>query len=143
MLLILFDTQCESIKWFGAATIADLVPTISTPFVNDEAKREKYLYRVHALQEQSIILISKRIVSESLDVEGLRLHDQECIANRNGISASTSPEASATLITGGWKPGQDPAVLMLTSGSIDGAKLFPAQGKSLYHDTGPKHVFLD
>ncbi|KAL4744740.1 hypothetical protein BDW72DRAFT_187919 [Aspergillus terricola var. indicus] len=145
ILLLHFETQREVIEWFWAATLAGYLPAISTPFVDDTARRRTHLLHLHAQLNQPVVLTSKRLIPEFLGLEELRLYDVESLL---------SPAAKDGLIkcSGFQKLAEDVAVLMLTSGSTGSAKAVPLrhgqlltaiQGKSSHHGTLPGDVFYN
>ncbi|KAL4734113.1 hypothetical protein BDV11DRAFT_209656 [Aspergillus similis] len=145
ILLLHFETQREVIVWFWAATLAGYLPAISTPLVDDTARRKTHLLHLHAQLNQPVVLTSKRLIPEFLGLEELRLHDVESLM---------SPAAREGLIqcSGFQKLAEDVAVLMLTSGSTGSAKAVPLrhgqlltaiQGKSSHHGTRPGDIFYD
>ncbi|PLB33146.1 acetyl-CoA synthetase-like protein [Aspergillus candidus] len=147
IVLLHFDTQLETIEWFWAATLAGLLPAISGSFVHDTAQRIKHLNHLQTLLKQPTILTSEKLLHGFYGAEGLRLRTIESLINK----VSNSPADTGT-IPGTTKCADDPAVLMLTSGSTGSAKAVPLlhgqlltaiQGKSTHHLTQPGDVFLN
>ena len=145
IILLHFDTQREVIEWFWAATLAGYLPAISTPFVDDTARRKAHLLHLHAQLNQPVVLTSKRLVPEFLGLEELRLHDVESLL-------SSAAKDGLIQYLGVQKLAEDVAVLMLTSGSTGSAKAVPLrhgqlltaiQGKSTHHGTLPGDVFYN
>lgn len=141
ILLLHFDNQYDTIQWFWAATLAGVLPAISTPFVNDTTQRKKHLSHLQALLNEPIILTSGHLVPEFLDLEDLHLYPVESLTQDSAVPAACGDKAK-----------NDPAVLMLTSGSTGSAKAVPlghgqilkaVQGKSAHHGTETGDVFLN
>ncbi|OKL57331.1 hypothetical protein UA08_07450 [Talaromyces atroroseus] len=146
ILLLHFDSQYDTIRWFWAATLAGLLPAISTPLVNDAAQRKKHLAHLQSLLLLPVVLTAEHLVPEFDGVEGLRVHAVE------SLDASNEQLSSFAAATGPEKSKDDIAVLMLTSGSTGNAKavslrhgkvLKAVQGKSAHHGTVPGDAFLN
>lgn len=144
ILLLHFDSQHDTIQWFWAATLAGILPAISTPLVNNLTQRKKHIEHLNTLLEQPVVLTAEHLVPEFDGVEGLRLHAVESL--QSDISTSSIP------ITGFKKQKEDIAVLMLTSGSTGNAKavalrhgqiIKAVQGKIFFHDIAPGDPFLN
>ncbi|GLA95491.1 putative NRPS-like protein biosynthetic cluster [Aspergillus tubingensis] len=147
IILLHFENHHDTILWFWAATLAGFLPAISTPFVHDPAQRLKHLRHLKTLLQEPIVLTMERLVPDFLDTDELRVLPVEVLdkaVNSDGLS-DTLP------LCGAEKQAQDPAVLMLTSGSTGSAKAVPLrhgqlltalQGKKDHHGTGPGDVFL-
>ena len=148
ILLLHLNSQRETIQWFWAATLAGLLPAISTPFVNDVVQRKKHLHHLQTLLQQPVVLTTRQLVAEFLGVEELCLVEVESLS----LTLRSDGSASAVPMTGREKKTEDPAVLMLTSGSTGNAKAVPlrhgqmlqaVQGKRAHHGTEPGDVFLN
>lgn len=149
ILLLHFDSQRETIAWFWAATLAGILPAISTPFVHDTAQRKKHLLHLQTLLQDPIILTGERVVAEFLGLQEFRLHTVESLGKKR---RSFSGSASVTPFTGDAKAAAEIAILMLTSSSTGSAKAVPLRhgqlltalhGKKLHHGTEPGDVFLN
>lgn len=147
ILLLHFDSQSETISWFWAATLAGLIPAISTPFVNDTTQRKKHLRHLRALLNCPVVLTSERLTHEFLEMEGLAVHEVESIQNNTNRNA-----AYPAFFSGPDKGPTDIAALMLTSGSTGNAKavtlrhsqvVTAVRGKSALHGTTAGDVFLN
>lgn len=147
IVLLYFDTQLETIEWFWAATLAGLLPAISGSFAHDAAQRTKHLNHLQTLLKQPTILTFESLLPEFQGVKGLRLCTIESLLNKvTNFPADTGTTPATT------KCADDPAVLMLTSGSTGNAKAVPLrhgqllaaiQGKITHHLTQPGDVFLN
>ena len=146
--LLHFEDNRDTIVWFWAATLAGLLPAISTPFVHDPAQRKKHLHHLQTLLQEPVILTTERLVPEFLKLEELRLHPVESLVS---LAASSNGLACTHPLIGIEKKAEDAAVLMLTSGSTGSAKAVPLrhgqlltalQGKQAHHGTEPGDVFL-
>ena len=144
VVLLHFDNHSDSIEWFWATVIAGYLPAISPPFVSDPDQRRKHLTHLHDLLHQPIILSSKRLFPEFLGLEHLNLHAVDSLVQQNGYNHAIARDGSD-------KDPEDPAVLMLTSGSTGSAKavtlrhgqlLGAVEGKSKYHGTSGQDTFL-
>lgn len=147
IILLHFENHHDTILWFWAATLTGLLPAISTPFVHDPAQRMKHLRHLKTLLQEPVVLTTERLVPDFLDTDELRVLPVEVLdkaANSDGL-------ADRLPLCGAEKQAQDPAVLMLTSGSTGSAKAVPLrhgqlltalQGKKEHHGTEPGDVFL-
>ena len=143
--LLHFSEHSHSIRWFWAAVISGCLPVISPPFVNDPDQRRKHLVHVNDLLQDPVILTSAKLVPEFLGLEQLNLRSIETLKARDGFEKPYIEVANL-------KQRDDPAVLMLTSGSTGNAKavclrhgqlLTALNGKSRYHETTSDDVFLN
>ncbi|RYP66278.1 hypothetical protein DL770_008837 [Monosporascus sp. CRB-9-2] len=139
IVLLHFNSQYETIQWFWAATLAGVVPAISTPFVNDHSQRKKHLLHLQSLLNGPVVLTTKQLVPEFLEVDGLDIHAVESLSSEGPVAPVEKKE-------------NDTAVLMLTSGSTGSAKAVPlrhgqmlraVRGKSEHHGTKPGDKFLN
>ncbi|KAL4778623.1 NRPS-like enzyme [Aspergillus varians] len=147
IVLLHFDTQRESVLWFWAVALAGLIPCMSTPFVYDEAKREKHILHLQALLDKPMILTSERLLPQFRGVDGLALHSVESLG---GDKKPTNPTMN---LPGLLKEPEQTALLMLTSGSTGNAKavalhhgqlLAALQGKASHYGSQPgDDVFLN
>lgn len=144
ILLLHFESQHDTVQWFWAATLAGILPAISTPLVHNFTQRRKHIEHLNTLLEQPVILTAKSLIPEIDGVEGLRLYAAESLQSDNSISSVP--------ITGFKKQKEDIAVLMLTSGSTGNAKavalrhdqiITAVQGKSAFHEIVPGDPFLN
>ncbi len=144
-LLLHFDQHSDSLEWFWAVVVAGYLPTISTPFVNDTEQRKKHLVHLQTLLKNPIILTTRKLVPEFLGLEELNIRPVEALKIQE--ASNITPAAD-----GNTKQPEDPAVLMLTSGSTGHAKavclrqgqlLKAIDGKSRYHGTDSNDVFLN
>ena len=145
IVLLHFNEHADSIRWFWATVVAGCLPAISTPFVNDLEQRRKHLAHINSLLNHPIILTPRKLESEFLGFEGLKIVPIETLQARNIFE-------NLTFDTAEKKRKEDPAVLMLTSGSTGNAKavclrhgqvLTALKGKSVHHDTTGDDVFLN
>ncbi|KUL85383.1 hypothetical protein ZTR_06996 [Talaromyces verruculosus] len=144
ILLLHFDNQHDTVQWFWAATLAGILPAISTPLVNNLTQRKKHIEHLNTLLDRPIVLTAKHLIQEFDGIEGLRLYAIESLQSDN--STPSVP------IAGVEKQKEDIAVLMLTSGSTGNAKavalrhgqiITAVQGKSVFHDIAPGDPFLN
>lgn len=144
VVLLHFDNHSDSIKWFWAVITAGFVPAISPPFTSDHERRKKHLAHLHRLLKNPIVLTSENLVPDFLGDEQLQLHTVQ--------SLPASTEEPRFQVAGSTKTAEDLAVLMLTSGSTGNAKAVSLRhgqlvtamsGKSKYHETTSKDVFLN
>ena len=127
------------------AVVAGCLPCISTPFVNDHDQRNKHLIHFNDLLEQPTILTSAKLIPDFLSLEHLKLRAIET------LDSCEKPE-NPSFHAANLKQRNDPAVLMLTSGSTGYAKavclrhgqvLAALDRKSRYHETTSNDVFLN
>ncbi|KAI9157872.1 Microperfuranone synthase [Paramyrothecium foliicola] len=142
ILLLHFSSQRETIQWFWAATLAGLLPAISTPLVHDATRRNKHLQHLKTLLKAPIIITTSQLMSEFDGVSDLRLFDVAYLKAKSGDFRINAEK----------KHKDEIAVLMLTSGSTGMAKavairhgqiLAAVTGKSLMHETKLGDVFLN
>lgn len=119
VILLHFDNHLDAISWFWAVTAAGLLPPISTPFTNDLEAHKKHLVHLQTALKNPVILTSRRLVPEFLDVEGLNIHT---IEDLQAAKKEIEDGASRGIVTGSLKGTDDVAALMLTSGSTGHAK---------------------
>jgi len=143
--LLHFSEHSHNIRWFWATIVAGCLPAISPPFVNDLNQRQKHLVHVNNLLESPIILTSRKLESEFLGLEQLNLRPVETLKARDGFENSGFESANL-------KRRDDPAVLMLTSGTTGNAKavclrhgqiLTALVGKRRHHKTSGDDIFLN
>ncbi|KAJ5591912.1 NRPS-like enzyme [Penicillium hispanicum] len=119
--LIHMDNQSDNIRWFWSVVSAGLLPVMSTPLSQNQQQREQHLQHLRTLLENPIVLTSKRLVTQFPELEQCHILTVETLEsaprNSDGSSSVLVPE----------RPSQDdePAVLMLTSGSTGHSKAVP------------------
>ncbi|CAG7925008.1 unnamed protein product [Penicillium olsonii] len=117
VVLIHMDTQFDNIRWFWAAAFAGMIPTISTPFSHNADQRMQHLLHLEWLLQDPLVLSSKKSVARYPELRKLQLLITEDLERRkiqNGTLCKTVQHAPCQ--------GEEPAVLMLTSGSTGHAK---------------------
>ena len=148
--LIHFDNHSDNVEWFWSVVLAGGTPTISPPFTNSIEQRKKHLSHLHKLLNDPICLTRESLVPEFACQSSLRLKTVDSISPvplsdvENGADGSIESNNSLGP--------DDPAVLMLTSGSTGNVKavclsnrqiLTALRGKTEYHGTREGDTFLN
>ena len=145
-MLLHFDQHSQSIEWFWAAIAAGYLPAMSPPTINDVNQRRRHLLHVHKLLDNPIILTAAKLVPDFLELEQLNIQTVENLTVDNSDGDPRNRRFSSR------EQRDDPAVLMLTSGSTGNAKavslthgqlLTALRGKKEYHETTSSDVFLN
>ena len=145
-ILLRLDKHSQNIEWFWSTIIADLLPVMSPPFVNDVSQRRKQLIHLHELLQDPLILTSKQLIPDFLGLNQPLIHTIESLDDRNEEHYPRREFADVS------KQRHDSAVLMLTSGSTGNAKavnltsgqiLSSVRGKSAIHGTNSTDTFLN
>ena len=118
VILIHFDSHAENIAWFWAVIRAGFLPVMSTPFSADENQRKQHLRHLKILLDSPAILTSERLALQSPEVRILEL----CTVQ--SLYKSTGQTVDSDLVFF-QRSNEQPAVLMLTSGSTGNAKAVP------------------
>lgn len=160
IILLNLDRHLDSIEWLWATVVADLLPAISTPFVNDLGQRRKHLLHLNSGFHDPLILTTARLKPEFLGIEQLRVHAIEELQHEyNSKNGEKHPSHYSTkaveceeVLQGAHAKPEDTAVLMLTSGSTGYAKVVclrhgqmikAVKGKAKYHGNSHETVFLN
>ena len=146
IILLHFDNHADAMEWLWATVVAGLLPVISTPLPNDHDQRRKHLLHLQSMLDDPIILTTKHLVPEFLEIKQLKLYSTDDVRNQNsGMVKTTSPyhiwypwfllnmlryfsrakliqDNHTRLLRGHQAHPDDLAVLMLTSGSTGYSK---------------------
>lgn len=150
VVLIHFDNHVDNITWFWAVVQAGLLPAMSTPLSANAHQREQHLQHLMTLLDDPLIVTSQRLTKRfpelklpsTLEIESLQ---HSANGTSNGVTNGTLPQRAPS-------QGDEPAVLMLTSGSTGNAKAVPLtvpqmvssiRGKGKACNTTAKSVFLN
>ncbi|KAK2755892.1 putative NRPS-like protein biosynthetic cluster [Arachnomyces sp. PD_36] len=158
IVLIHFDDYQQNVIWLWATIVAGYLPAMSPAFVNDKAGRYDHILHLNTLFNEPIILTAEHLVEEFLGIKGLNIHPVDSFDPEANLDPETTfdPETDPAPMTkrcstGYAKNPEDPAVLMLTSGSTGHAKGVVLRhkqikaalaGKVAHHGTNRDDVFL-
>lgn len=151
VVLIYLDQHVDSIPWFWATVYAGLLPALLGPLPSNPHQRKQNLQHLNSLLENPIVLTTEILLKRSPELHQLDTHVIEFLqANTNtvgngipnGNQIGPFPQAR----------GDEPCILMLTSGSTGNPKAVPltvpqilssvrAKGKAL--KTNEKWVLLN
>jgi acyl-CoA synthetase (AMP-forming)/AMP-acid ligase II/thioesterase domain-containing protein len=123
VVLIHFDTHVDNITWFWAVVQAGLLPAISTPLSANPQQREQHLHHLMVLLENPIILTSEGLTKRYSELKQPLTVTIESFQHQNNVNGSNG--TSNGTIRFAPAQGQEPTVLMLTSGSTGNAKAVP------------------
>lgn len=148
VVLLHLSTQHDSIIWFWAIVAARGIPCMSTAFSKDVEQRERHISVVRKILREPLVITSEELLSEFGNAkEELSICTIERI---EGIDIGENQEKKSTYTAENHLP-QNPAILMLTSGSSGASKAVPLTtpqilsslaGKISLHATTTSDVFL-
>ncbi|RAL12615.1 NRPS-like enzyme [Aspergillus homomorphus CBS 101889] len=118
VVLIHLDNHADNIRWFWAVVCAGLLPAMSTPLSQNAPQRAQHLQHLRALLESPVVLTSSSLVAQFPELKQPRTLTVEQLGH-------TTPKRDATAVQPRPRQGDEPAVLMLTSGSTGHAKAVP------------------
>lgn len=147
IVLIHFDNHRQNIEWLWAVIRAGFIPAISTPFSTDIHQRNEHLHHLRNLLDDPLMLTSEHLLTQYPEMQDLTLRTVEAVAKpvHGSVNGDVLPPFGAQNV-------DDPALLMLTSGSTGHAKavaltvpqvLSSVCGKSENWDTSSSSVFLN
>ncbi|KAJ2975088.1 hypothetical protein NQ176_g5713 [Zarea fungicola] len=148
IVLLHLDNHLDHIQWLWAVIAADQVPAISTPFSRDLDQRRKHIQHLQSLLQKSIVITTRSLVPEFLDIPGWKIYTiEDIVANKITTCMTTSVNRKDVNAISA-----DVAVLMLTSGSTGYAKavilrhdqiIASLRSKSTYHGMDGNDVFFN
>ncbi|PGH27376.1 hypothetical protein AJ80_00854 [Polytolypa hystricis UAMH7299] len=147
VVLIHFDNHEQNLTWMWSAIVGGYLPAMSPSFVNDLSQRQRHIVHLQSLLNKPVVLTSEKLVHEFMDIIGLNIITVESLLYKisNGVNAAYKRNSGRT------RSPEDPAVLMLTSGSTGNAKAVVLRhkqlkaamvGKIIHHSTEQRDVFL-
>ncbi|KAF2103337.1 acetyl-CoA synthetase-like protein [Rhizodiscina lignyota] len=117
VVLLHFDDHMNSIVWFWSTVIAGFTPAISTPFTQNASQHQNHLHHLEKLLDNPLVITTERFKSCFDAAAGLTIRTVENISKQ-----STPNDILTSEDLGSFRGLDDPAVLMLTSGSTGNAK---------------------
>jgi acyl-CoA synthetase (AMP-forming)/AMP-acid ligase II len=122
VVLIHLDHHVDSIPWFWAVVYAGLLPALLPPLSSNPRQREQNLQHLTALLDNPLILTTENLLKRFPELQQPGTYTIESLqSHTNGANdaATTNGEFIARFLP---PRGDEPCVLMLTSGSTGNSK---------------------
>ena len=124
IVLMHFENHTENFEIFWSIVLAGCIPAISTPFSTDAEQRHAHLSHLKSLLGDPVCLTSERLLHRHPEMRRMAAHTIEEVHEQRNLS---NGEADFSSLVDMYRPsdGNQPDVLMLTSGSTGFAKAVP------------------
>ncbi|KAK0509642.1 hypothetical protein JMJ35_008036 [Cladonia borealis] len=114
LVLLHFGDHLDNIVWFWSVVYADCTPVMSTPFTDNVEQRQKHIQHLHSLLKDPVCITSSTSLGDFSGQDTLKPIIVEGLLPR-----SSSEKPNRYISTSAVN---DPAIIMLTSGSSGNAK---------------------
>ena len=118
VILVHLNIHLDNIVWFWSVLFSGCIPTMSTPFPNDPNQRDRHIAHLAKLLKTPICITSKDLYKDFADTSPLSIVTIETLIDTSMIRTHPNSKDIGTITPSA----NDPALLMLTSGSTGNAK---------------------
>ncbi|KAH8705690.1 putative NRPS-like enzyme [Talaromyces proteolyticus] len=124
IVLLHFDNHVDGIAWFWAVVSAGLLPAISPPLSANVAQQEQHIQHLTTLLETPVVLSTDRLIKRypELGSGSLTVTIEQLLSQASNVVIDEPHNTTNGKYEAQPPSGEEPAVLMLTSGSTGNAK---------------------